>query len=185
MDTPVKSTVGTYLCDMPIYILPKLQSYSYGIAVTSCIFMYYFSSSILQRTQYSGPVGNIVLITCIFAVITVIQVVAINTQTMYAKCSVTIYGSFISWIVGAVVGLITFGLIAGLLPQDLPFIVHNENFTTMTLNGGLGGPPPTKVVKDDASPSSSIEKSSKPDDKDEFVCDLYKNGQLITSTVSE
>ena len=184
MDKPLQSVVGNYLCDMPIYILPKLQSYSYGIAVTSCIFFYYFSSSILQRTQYSGPVGNIVFITCVFLAITVIQVVAIRTQFAYAKCSVSIYGSAISWLVGAVVGLLTFGLVAGLAPDELPFIRHDENFTTMTLNGGLGGPPPEKVVKDDAT-SSSVEKSSKPDDKDEFVCDLYKNGQLVTSTVSE
>jgi hypothetical protein len=43
------------------------------------------------------------------------------------------------------------------------------------------------MIKDPASSSASkdSEQSHKPDDKDEFVCDLYKNGQLITSTISE
>jgi hypothetical protein len=183
MDTP--TPVGSYTCDMPVYFLAKLTKYSYGLAVTNTILFYYFCSAIYTafKTNQSSKTA-FGLLTGAYIITVVIQVLFLRTQLAYGKCTMTLAGMLISIAVGCAVGLLFFGLIAGLTPERLPYVP--DIVESFSLNGGFGKTPPPSVVKTDASDApSNVEKSSKPDDKDEFVCDLYKNGQLITSTISE
>jgi hypothetical protein len=183
--------VGKFVCDMPVFgFIKKSSTYSYGLAVTSTFFWYYIGSAIYLLVKAKGGSGAALGTTAaIYVGITLAQVGALYVQTFYKKCNITMFGMLISIFVGMVVGLIIFGLIAGVAPNYLPLVPSSvESFTSLSLNGGLGNAPPASLVKDSASSaptSSNVEKSGKPDDNDDFVCDLYKNGQLITSTISE
>jgi len=183
--------VGKFVCDMPVLgFIKKSSAYSYGLAVTSTFFWYYIGSAAhLLRTGKGGSAAALGTTIGIYVALTLAQVGGLYTQAFYKKCNITFIGMLISIFVGMVVGLIIFGIVAGVAPNYLPLVPSSvESFTSLSLNGGLGNAPPASLVKDSTSSAptpSNVEKSSKPDDNDDFVCDLYKNGQLITSTISE
>jgi hypothetical protein len=182
---PTPGVVGTYVCDMPMFFFKKLQFLSYGMAATSTIFWYYISSAAHALRLHGGSPTVLLFLLFGFIVFTLLQWSSLYVQTSYAKCLITWIGILTSVGVGSLVGVLTFGLTAGLMPQNIPYM-STEKFTTLSMIGPLGKTAPPSLVKDDASSApSNVEKSSKPDDKDEFVCDLYKNGQLVTSTISE
>jgi hypothetical protein len=185
------NVVGKFVCDMPVFsLIKKSSAYSYGLAVTSTFFWYYIGSAIYLLVRGRGGSGAALGATAsIYVGITLVQVGGLYTQAFYKKCNITLIGMIMSIVLGMVVGLIIFGIVAGVAPNYLPLVPSSiESFTSLSLNGGLGNAPPASLVKDPASSaptSSNVEKSGKSDDNDDFVCDLYKNGQLITSTISE
>jgi hypothetical protein len=167
-----------YLCDMPLFYGPILNYYSYGIGVTSTVFAYYLLSAIIVTIK-EGASGMIILYLFLgFGSIIGLQYWALYVQDFYKKCAITWKGMAISVGIGLAIGIIAVITVSIADSSLLPYFPNKESFTTLSLNTGK---PPAKTDNE----SSSDEKSTKPDDKDEFVCDLYKNGQLITSTVSE
>jgi hypothetical protein len=175
-------STAPYLCDMPLFYGPILNYYSYGIGVTSTVFAYYILSAIIVTIK-KGASGLIILYLFLgFGSILGLQYWALYVQDFYKKCAITWRGMAISVGVGIGVGIIAVIAVSIADPSLLPYLSSSESFTTLSLNTG-GAPPTPSLVKEKE--SSSDEKCSKPDDKDDFVCDLYKNGQLITSTVSE
>jgi hypothetical protein len=184
------SVPGNYICDMPVFLFPKTSNFSYGVGVTATIFWYYISSVSYGLSQKTGTTsGGIVGGTVgIFALIMLFQIGGLYLQVSYGKCNATPMGLFLSWLAGSLVGIIMFLIIMLTAKQYLPYISSPvESFTSqMFLGGGIGKPMPAGMVKTDSSDApQDSEKSTKPNDSDEFVCDLYKNGQLITSTISE
>ena len=184
------SVPGNYICDMPVFLFPKTSNFSYGVGVTATIFWYYLSSVSYGISQNNATTsGGIVGGTAgIFALIMLFQIGGIYLQVAYGKCKVTPMGFFLSWFIGSLIGVLAFLLIMLMDKTRLPYISSPvESFTSqMFLGGGIGKPMPSSMVKTDSSDAPQVsEKSTKPNDSDEFVCDLYKNGQLITSTISE
>ena len=114
-----------------------------------------------------------------------IQLVSLFFQQSYGKCTVSWLGSLISFLIGSVIGTALFYLVWGTGSDLLPYAGIAEPFTNITLGGVFGKPSQPSLVKSDAKKDApDVQQSHKMDDSDEFVCDLYKNGQLITTTVS-
>jgi hypothetical protein len=183
------SVPGDYVCDMPVFFFPKTTNFSYGIGVTATVFWYYIASAIYVDIKNGGSGGGVVGWSIgLYFVILLLQLGGLYVQSAYSKCSVTMLGVLISWLIGFLVGILFFVIIRTTNTSYLPYMGSTtESFTSQTfLSGGVGKAMPSSMIKTDGSsePQDS-EQSSKPDDKDEFVCDLYKNGQLITSTISE
>jgi len=185
--------VGKYTCDMPV-LVGQVKYMSHGVAITSTILSYYFLSTLwtngghqsnpdgyaFQFNKYSWTVlGS-------FIGLTILQFFMLTLQKQYGKCSVNFFGFIISWGIGLMVGIAGFFFIWAWNRNQLPYFQEPETFTNLSFKGGFGKQRPESLVKDPAKKGSDdVQQSSKMDDKDEFVCDLYKNGQLITSTISE
>jgi len=185
--------VGKYTCDIPVYF-GAVKYLSHGIAITSTIMWYYLWSALwtnglhpsnpigfaFQPNSYAAAIGT--AMGCIFLV----QLTSLYVQQTYGKCNVGWFGSFISFLVGFICGTALFFLVWGTGSDLLPYADITEPFTTLSLGGVFGRPREPSIVKSDAKNDAPVvQQSHKMDDSDEFVCDLYKNGQLITSTVSE
>lgn len=119
---------------------------------------------------------------------------------------ITLYnkGCFVAYRSGRAAPLVGLGLsvAAGFLAyyiigqmnstSDGPLILHvnTESFTSSSSEGGVFHPPPKPASK---TPSKSLDKkivvgpqteTSEPvDDQDAFVCEAYKDGELVTSTI--
>ena len=186
MESTVPVTVGSYNCDIVFPLLPKTHSMSYGVAITATVLWYYIGTAFYFSAGRGGSWGVTGALLVFYFAIFAFQFILFMFQGMYAKCTITWVGILLSAFIGIAVGLIAFGIVAGTDPSNLPYVGEIEKFTNVILAGGLGKSPPPSVVKDSSSSKpDDVQQSHKMDDKDEFVCDLYKNGQLITSTISE
>jgi hypothetical protein len=87
------------------------------------------------------------------------------------------WAPLVSIVGGAVVGIGGYHIVKAVSGSSTPFVANQTGTPT---TGGLSSveAPPTDAAKP-ADGSKCAEASG-----DDFVCDLYKNGQLITSTVS-
>lgn len=188
------TVMGKYICDMPVFF-GEVKYLSHGIGITSTIFWYYFLSA-LWTNGGNNPANTVGWafqsnkyawgIFAVFLVVTILQVGFLMVQTSYGKCSVTLPGMLISWIVGLFVSTVFFFIVWHWDRNQLPYFQEPETFANLSFKGGFGRDPPESLIKDPAKKESNdVQQSHKMDDKDEFVCDLYKNGQLITSTISE
>jgi len=182
-----------YICDIPV-VFGEVKYMSHGIAITATVLIYYFWSTLWTNGgNKSNPNGygfqlNKYSWTVIGASIGIIlfQFLLLTLQAQYGKCSVNIIGMLCSLAIGVLVGTTGFFFIWAWDRNQLPYFQEPETFTNLAFKGGFGKNPPESLVKDPAKKESDdVQQSSKMDDKDEFVCDLYKNGQLITSTISE
>jgi hypothetical protein len=185
--------VGKYTCDIPVYF-GAVKYLSHGIAITSTIMWYYLWSALWTNGLHpSNPVGfafqpnsYAAAIGTAMGSIFLVQLTALYVQQTYGKCNVGWFGSLISFGIGFLIGTALFYLVWGTGSDLLPYADITEPFTTLSLGGVFGRPREASIVKSDAKNDAPVvQQSSKMDDSDEFVCDLYKNGQLITTTVSE
>jgi len=184
--------VGKYTCDIPVYF-GAVKYLSHGIAITSTIMWYYLWSALWTNGNLPSNVGGsfgpnryAAAIGGTMGSIFLVQLTALYVQQTYGKCSVSWFGSFISFLIGFICGTALFYLVWGTGSDLLPYADITEPFTTLSLGGVFGRPRQPSIVKSDAKNDAPVvQQSHKMDDSDEFVCDLYKNGQLITSTVSE
>lgn len=186
------TVIGKYMCDMPVYF-GGVKKLSHGIAITSTIMWYYLWSALWTNggnpsntigygflpNTYAAGIGGAMGFIFIF------QLGFLFLQQTYGKCTVGWFGAIMSFGIGTVVGTSLFFLVWGAGRSLLPYTDITESFTNLSLGGVFGKPVPTSIVKSDAKKDApDVQQSSKMDDSDEFVCDLYKNGQLITTTVS-
>lgn len=187
------TVVSKYTCDMPVYF-GAVKKLSHGIAITSTILWYYLWAALwtngrhpynpigyaFQPNTYAATVG------VAMGMIFMFQLTFMHVQQTYGKCNVGWFGSVVSFGIGMLVGTALFYLVWGTGSDLLPYANIAEPFTNLSLGGVFGKPAEPSVIKTDAKKDSpDVQQSSKMDDSDEFVCDLYKNGQLITTTVSE
>jgi hypothetical protein len=187
------TVVGKYICDIPVYF-GEVKFMSHGVGITSTILWYYFFSALWTNGgNSSNPDGYAFqsnryawVIFGAFFGISLLQFLMLIVQSRYAKCSVTIVGFLLSWIIGIFIATVFFFVVWAWDRDQLPYFQEPETFANLSFKGGFGRDAPKSLVKDPAKKESDdVQQSSKMDDKDEFVCDLYKNGQLITSTISE
>jgi len=187
------TVVAKYTCDIPVYF-GEVKFLSHGVGITSTIFWYYFLSALWTNGRNSSNPDGYAFqsnkyawgIFGAFIAITIFQFILLLSQTSYGKCSVTITGLIISWVIGLFVSTVFFFVIWAWDRNQLPYFEEPETFANLSFKGGFGRDAPASLIKDPAKKESDdVQQSSKMDDKDEFVCDLYKNGQLITSTISE
>lgn len=180
--------VSKYTCDMPVYF-GAVKRLSHGIAITSTIMWYYLWSALwtngtispgFHTNTYAAGIGGAMGFIFLF------QLVFLYLQATYGKCTVDIAGSVGSFGIGLIIGTSLFFLVWGTGSDLLPYADIPENFTNLSLGGVFGKQREASLVKSDAKTDApDVQQSHKMDDSDEFVCDLYKNGQLITTTVSE
>jgi len=162
-------------------LLKKMVNY-YVMVKTATIFILYIASAVYMKVKQQANWTKIIIGTVVlYVIILAVQIVAIYLQMSYQKCSLSWTGIGISWFIGALVAGLFFALIVTTDPSYLPYTTSSiESFTPQA---SLVGGSSSMVKKPDTAVDS--EQSHKPDDKDEFICDLYKNGQLITSTISQ
>ena len=178
------TVVGKYVCDIPLFF-GDLKYFSHGIGITATVLSYYMFSAFytggsFQANSYGFSIFGTLL------VVSMLQAFSLFIQNTYGKCTVSPLGSVLSLLIGFAVGGGTFGILKATAPDYLPYSSLPENFTNLSLGGVFGKPAEVSLVKSDAKKDApDVQQSHKMDDSDEFVCDLYKNGQLITTTVSE
>jgi hypothetical protein len=158
---------GRELCSFP-----GLQNFDnkyapQNILVTTAIMFYYmigeWDSGNALRTVIPG--------------ISLLATVLSQTVIMYSSgCLDPWWSPFVAIAGGIASGGIGYGIVKAVNKNNLPFIANQSSTTTP---GGFGAvEAPTDVTKP-ADGSKCAEASG-----DDFVCDLYKNGELITTTVS-
>ena len=143
-----------------------------GIVLPVAIFSYLFIDFGLNRSpsENSGTAGLFLLF------------FGIHLVVMYSnKCFDAYYGVLLSILIAIFIGFMSglFGWIGvhSLAPERLPSASYNYTPSSSSNDSG-----PT--LGPGGTPVSSVETCSAPNDQDQFVCDLYKNGELITSTIS-
>jgi hypothetical protein len=106
--------------------------------------------------------------------LTLLVTVLAQIGTMYSSgCLDPIWSPAVAIVGGAVFGITGYHITKAISGSSTPFIA---NQTTKTA-GGFSG------VEDATKPADGS-KCSQANDDDQFVCDLYKNGELVTTTVS-
>ena len=109
--------------------------------------------------------------------LTLAVTVLAQTGTMYsAGCLDPIWSPAVAVTAGAVFGVAGYHITKAISGSSPPFIA---NQTTKTAGGFSGVEAPT-----DATKPADGSKCAQANDDDQFVCDLYKNGELVTTTVS-
>jgi len=110
--------------------------------------------------------------------VTLLLTVLAQIGTMYASGCLNPWWSPVGAIVGgSVFGISGYHIVKALNGSATPFIA---NQTTKTA-GGLGD---VEAPPIDAAKPADGSKCAQANDDDQFVCDLYKNGELVTTTVS-
>jgi hypothetical protein len=87
----------------------------------------------------------------------------------------------LAWSLGMLAGYLSFTIVNAAAPQNLPSRAPErfENVKT-TITPGVSS---SAAKKDRNGGKEQVEKSFPPNDEDQFVCDAYRNGELITSTI--
>jgi uncharacterized membrane protein YgdD (TMEM256/DUF423 family) len=109
--------------------------------------------------------------------LTLLVTVLAQFGTMYSSgCLDPIWSPAVAIVAGAVFGISGYHITKAINGSSTPFIA---NQTTKTAGGFSGVEAPT-----DATKPADGSKCAQANDDDQFVCDLYKNGELVTTTVS-
>jgi hypothetical protein len=158
---------GSELCSFPGLEKFDNKWAPQNILVTTAIMFYYmigeWESGNVDRTVVPG--------------IALLATVLGQIGTMYSSgCLDPIWSPAVAIVGGAVFGIGGYHLVKAVSGGSTPFIA---NQTTKTAGGFSGTEAPVDATKP-ADGSKCAEANG-----DDFVCDLYKNGELITTTVSQ
>lgn len=111
--------------------------------------------------------------------VTLLLIVVSQIVTMVGYgCLDPWWSPIVSIVSGFLSGIIGFHIVKAINGSDTPFIANQTGPKTA---GGFGT---TEAPTTDATKPADSSKCSQPTDQDEFVCDLYKNGELITSNIT-
>jgi hypothetical protein len=150
------------ICDIPGLAFLTTTVMPQPIVLTSAIFWYYLNGA--WKYNPGSSIG-----TSIFAVITLLA----QSWFIKQKCELK-YG----WI--SVLAALGFGALFG--------IVGYWSVWGATMQGNDTGIIPSSLPNSLGSSKSTtpgVGTCSAPNDQDQFVCEAYKNGELITSTIAE
>lgn len=167
-------TVGTG-CTVPGFEAFESVFAAQGIVLPASIFTYFFIDFGLNRIP-SENIG----IAVTFLAFLILQLIVMG----FSGCLSKYYwnNSFatviISLLFGAITGSIGWGVVKTVSPMRLP----SEAITTLspTPSKKPVGPGGTPIY----SSTSSVGTCSAPNDDDQMVCEAYKNGELVTSSIS-
>ena len=130
-----------------------------SILLTSTILMYY-----LNGIWANNP-GKSILVSS-FTVL----FIGLQTYFVYSKCSTTFSAMkiLLTVPVGLALGTVGYWINTAIFPSSKPGVIGPSSSSY-----GATPPPP------------GVGTCSAPNDQDQFVCEAYKNGQLVTSTIVE
>lgn len=148
-----------------------------GIVLPASIFTYFFIDFGLNRPP-SENIGTAVL----FGVYLITHIAVLWSSNCFVKYYWTnpIITILLGLLIGGALGSIGYGVVRVISPQKLPSST-DVSVTDSEPTKKIIGPGGTLV----GSMSSSVGRCSPPNDQDQFVCEAYKNGQLISSTLSD
>jgi hypothetical protein len=167
-------------CTVPGFESIESQFSPQGIVLPTAIFMYLIMDFAMKRSA-SANIG----IGVIFPAFLLIQYSVMRSSGCFDKyywsdSFLTVLSAFI---VGSVFGVSAWGIVKTFFPSSLP--------------SSAGAPPPAPpppttpsgtlgpILPPSGSSNPNVGTCSAPNDQDQFVCDAYKNGQKITSTLVE
>lgn len=171
---PLPRTGGDAISNAALCSFPGLEKFDnkwapQNILVTTAIMFYYmigeWESGNANRTVAPG----------VALLATVLGQIGVRYS---AGCLDPIWSPAVSIVAGAAFGIGGYHIVKAVSGSSTPFIQNQTDKTTPGGFSSVEGPPPTDATKP-ADGSKCAEASG-----DDFVCDLYKNGELITSTVS-
>lgn len=90
----------------------------------------------------------------------------------------------VAFVFGTILGLISFGIVEGAFPSYAPFLNTQMGGATQSNYGSSSRPPMIPGVGG-APPSGAKCSQDNSEDGDEFVCEAYKNGVLVTEEISK
>lgn len=166
-EVPMARGGGSEFCSFPGLEKFDNKWAPQNILVTTAVMFYYMIGE-----WESGNANRTVVPGAALAVTVLGQI-----GVMYSSgCLDPIWSPVVAVVGGAVFGIAGYHITKAISGSSTPFIA---NQTTKTTGGFSGVEAPT-----DATKPADGSKCAQANDDDQFVCDLYKNGELITSTVS-
>jgi hypothetical protein len=94
------------------------------------------------------------------------------------------YGKLLALAIGSAVGASMYGFVNGVLPARAPFM--RESMTNMKplLQGSKGNSKSDSTKPNSDSTTGGKCAAANTDDDNAFVCEAYKNGQLVTESIT-
>lgn len=169
-------TVGAG-CTVPGFEAFESVFAAQGIVLPASIFTYFFIDFGLNRSA-SENIG----IAATFLTFLVIQLVVMG----FSGCLSRYYWSnsfatiVMSLLFGAITGTIGWGVVKGISPTRLPSAAAETSSPSSKPTKKPLGPGGTPFY----SSTPSVGTCSAPNDDDQMVCEAYKNGELVTSSIS-
>jgi hypothetical protein len=177
-EAAVFDIVGAKMCTVPGFESFESMFSPQGIVLPVSIFTYFFIDLGLNRPA-SENVGTALLF---------LGFLFIQLFIMYDKACFPIYywsSSFVTiavaLLVGALSGVLGWAGVHSLAPQRLPSGSYIAPPASSSPAGGPSlGPGGTPSFSKSSTPG--VGTCSAPNDQDQFVCETYKNGKLVTSS---
>lgn len=169
-------------CFVPGFEFLESRYLPQGIVLPSAVFMYILSDFVAAKRPADRNIGLSVLP----VVIVLFQAFVLWGQGClkeyyFSKRFPGGWGAVLTvvlaWALGMLAGYVSFTIVNATSPQSLPSRAP-EHFETgkTTITPGVK----SSVTEKD---KGKVEKSFPPNDEDQFVCDAYRNGELVTSTI--
>lgn len=170
---PLPRTGGDAISNAALCSFPGLEKFDnkwapQNILVTTAVMFYYMIG------EWESGNANRTIAPGVALLVTVLGQIGVRYSS---GCLDPIWSPAVAIVGGAVFGISGYHVVKAISGSSTPFI---QNQTDKTTPGGFGGAEePVKDATKPADGSKCAEASG-----DDFVCDLYKNGELITTTVS-
>jgi len=169
-------------CFVPGFEFLESRYLPQGIVLPSAVFMYILSDFVAAKRPADRNIG----ISVLPVVIVLFQAFVLWGQgclkeyyfsKRFPGGTGAVLTVVLAWALGMLAGYISFTIVNATSPQTLPSRAPEkfENVKT-TITPGVK----TSVTEKD---KGKVEKSFPPNDEDQFVCDAYRNGELVTSTI--
>jgi hypothetical protein len=173
-------------CFVPGFEFLESRYLPQGIVLPSAVFMYILSDFVAAKRPADRNIGLSVLP----VVIVLFQAFVLWGQGCLKEYYFSkrfpggggaILTVALAWALGMLAGYVSYTIVNATAPQTLPSRAP-EHFETgkTTITPGVSS---TAAKKDRAGGKDVVEKSFPPNDEDQFVCDAYRNGELVTSTI--
>jgi hypothetical protein len=164
-------------CTVPGFESIESQFSPQGIVLPTAIFMYLIMDFGMKRSA-SSNIG----IGVMFPAFLLIQYAVMRSSGCFDKyywsdSFLTVLSAFI---VGMTFGISAWGVVKTFFPSRLPSGAGAPASAPSAPSGSL-----SPILPPGGSSNPNVGTCSAPNDQDQFVCDAYKNGQKITSTLVE
>jgi hypothetical protein len=173
-------------CFVPGFEFLESRYLPQGIVLPSAVFMYILADFVEAKRPADRNIG----LSLLPIVIVLFQAFVLWNQGClkdyyFSKRFPGGWGAvltvLLAWALGMLAGYLSFTIVNAAAPQTLPSRAPErfENVKT-TITPGVSS---SVAKKDRSGGKEQVEKSFPPNDEDQFVCDAYRNGELVTSTI--